>query len=71
MLKQMRLINHGGFSKTERKQWRVVIFGNLISAFQVLLSAMSDHEIDFQNADNIVSWTLHVYHSLCTAFNVP
>ena len=56
----MRLINHGAFPKTERKQWRVVIFSNVVHAFQVLIGAMSEHEIEFENSENIVSSsTLH------------
>ncbi|KAI9708203.1 MAG: hypothetical protein M1820_004157 [Bogoriella megaspora] len=53
VLKQMRLINHGAFPKTERKQWRVVIFNNLVNAFQVLKGAMEEHEIEFENSENI------------------
>ncbi|KAF2237963.1 guanine nucleotide binding protein, alpha subunit [Viridothelium virens] len=53
VLKQMRLINHGAFQKPERKQWRAIIFTNLVNAFQVLLSAMSEHEIEFENPENI------------------
>ena len=51
----MRLINHGAFPKTERKQWRVVIFGNLVHAFGILVAAMGEHEIEFENTENIVS----------------
>ena len=50
----MRIIHSSGFSKTERKQWRVVIFHNLVDAFQILLGAMEDADIDFVIDDNLV-----------------
>jgi hypothetical protein len=56
VLKQMRVIHAGGFNKTERKQWRVVIFNNLVNAFQVILGAMEEQRTDFEDDDNIVSF---------------
>ena len=50
----MRVIHAGGFSKLERKQWRVVIFNNLVNAFQILLGAMDEHGTDFENEENQV-----------------
>lgn len=38
----MRLLHAGGFSEQERKQWRVVIFNNLIQSFQIVLREMED-----------------------------
>lgn len=55
MLKQMRVIHAGGFNKSERRQWRAVIFSNLVNAFQVIISAMQDQETDFEDEENIVS----------------
>lgn len=52
VLKQMRVIHAGGFTKSERKQWRVVIFNNLINAFQIILGAMEDTRTDFEDAGN-------------------
>jgi guanine nucleotide-binding protein subunit alpha, other len=49
----MRLIHAGGFKKDERKHWRVVIFNNLVSAFQIILCAMEDHGTDFEDHDNL------------------
>lgn len=54
VLKQMRVIHAGGFSKTERKQWRAIIFNNLVSAFQTIFAAMQEQETDFEDDDNIV-----------------
>lgn len=54
VLKQMRIINAGGFNKTERKQWRAIIFNNLVSAFQTIFAAMQEQETDFEDDDNLV-----------------
>jgi len=53
VLKQMRIINAGGFNKTERKQWRAIIFNNLVSAFQTIFAAMQEQETDFEDDDNL------------------
>ncbi|KAK5001388.1 hypothetical protein LTR60_007394, partial [Cryomyces antarcticus] len=53
VLKQMRLIHAGGFNKTERKQWRVVIFNNLVHAFQIILGAMQEQELEFEDEANL------------------
>lgn len=45
VLKQMRLINKGGFTEDERRQWRVVIFNNLVQAFNIVLRAMAEHDV--------------------------
>jgi hypothetical protein len=50
----MRIINAGGFNKTERKQWRAIIFNNLVSAFQTIFAAMQEQETDFEDDDNLV-----------------
>lgn len=61
MLKQMRIIHAGGFTKLERKQWRVVIFTNLINAFQIIFSAMQDQGgTDFEDEENVVR--THFFH---------
>ncbi|KAK3056123.1 hypothetical protein LTS18_011693, partial [Coniosporium uncinatum] len=53
VLKQMRVIHAGGFSRHERKQWRIVIFNNLVNAFQIVLGAMEEQDTDFEDEDNI------------------
>src|SRR5690349_14597831 len=50
----MRIINAGGFGKTERKTWRATIFNNLVSAFQTIYQAMQEDDTDFEDEDNIV-----------------
>lgn len=54
MLKQMRLIHTKGFSTSERKQWKMTIFQNLIHAFQVVFGAMEEQELALSDASNIV-----------------
>jgi guanine nucleotide-binding protein subunit alpha len=52
----MRVIHAGGFNRTERKQWRAIIFNNLVSAFQTIFAAMQEQETEFEDDDNIVCW---------------
>ena len=54
VLKQMRVIHAGGFTQSECRQWRAVIFGNLVNAFQTLLCAMEEYKIDFEDEENRV-----------------
>lgn len=54
VLKQMRLIHTKGFPVSERKQWKVTIFQNLLHAFQVVFGAMEEQEVDFADERNIV-----------------
>jgi guanine nucleotide-binding protein subunit alpha len=51
----MRLLHTKGFSSSERKQWKVTIFNNLLHAFQVIFGAMEEQEVDFAQESNIVS----------------
>lgn len=41
------------FSSSERKQWKVTIFNNLLHAFQVIFGAMEEQEVDFAHEGNI------------------
>lgn len=54
VLKQMRLIHTKGFSSSERKQWRVTIFNNLVHAFQCIQGAMEEHDVEYKEPGNIV-----------------
>lgn len=54
----MRLLHTKGFSASERKQWKVTIFNNLLHAFQVIFGAMEEQEVDFAQEGNIVSWPM-------------
>ncbi|KAF1835155.1 guanine nucleotide-binding protein subunit alpha [Decorospora gaudefroyi] len=53
VLKQMRIINAGGFQSLERKTWRATIFNNLVSAFQTIYAAMQEDDTDFEDDNNI------------------
>lgn len=48
----MRVIHAGGFSKQERKNWRSVIFNNLVNAFQIILGAMEELHTKFEDESN-------------------
>jgi guanine nucleotide-binding protein subunit alpha, other len=56
----MRIIYAGGFSKAERKHWRMIIFNNLVEAFQILFFSMQEHKTEFEDKDNIV-WFLESF----------
>jgi len=51
----MRLIYAQGFSKSEKEEWRAIIFNNILSAFKVIIDAMEELGIEFSNKDNDVS----------------
>jgi guanine nucleotide-binding protein subunit alpha len=51
----MRLIYAQGFSKSEKEEWRAIIFNNILSAFKVILDAMEELGIEFGNKENEVS----------------
>jgi hypothetical protein len=63
----MRLIYSQGFSKSEKEEWRAIIFNNILSAFKVILDAMEELGIEFGNKDNDVSAILECK----TAFSTP
>ena len=61
----------GGFTQNDRKQWRVVIFTNLVHAFQVILSAMEEQGVDFEYPNNEVSFIIIgccVHGCLCLTY---
>ncbi|RPB22726.1 guanine nucleotide binding protein, alpha subunit [Terfezia boudieri ATCC MYA-4762] len=52
ILKQMKLIHASGFSKSERDDYRAIIFGNLLTSLKVILEAMDGYDIEFEDKDN-------------------
>jgi guanine nucleotide-binding protein subunit alpha len=52
VLKQMRLIYAQGFSKSEKEEWRAIIFNNILSAFKVIIDAMDELDIEFEFDNN-------------------
>lgn len=55
----MRLIYAQGFSKNEKEEWRAIIFNNILTAFRVILDAMEELEIAFEDQFNSVRPPLH------------
>lgn len=56
----MRLIYAQGFSKSEKEEWRAIIFNNILSAFKVILDAMEELGLEFDIKSNNVSHTILV-----------
>jgi guanine nucleotide-binding protein subunit alpha len=54
ILKQMKLIYSQGFSKSEKLEWKPVIFSNIVQSFQTIGDAMSELGIMFENPENEV-----------------
>jgi guanine nucleotide-binding protein subunit alpha len=53
----MKLIYAQGFSKSEKLEWKPVVFNNVVQAFQVILEAMNEMDIHFENPENEVNGT--------------
>lgn len=54
----MKLIYSQGFSKSERLDWKPVVFSNIVQSFRTINEAMSELNYDFDNPDNEVRLTL-------------
>ena len=68
VLKQMKLLYAQGFTKSEKEEWRAIIFQNIQGAFKVIIDAMEELSIPFENEKNKVSsnwpvefWTIDAY----------
>lgn len=55
VLKQMKLIYAQGFSKTEKLEWKPVVFNNIIQSFRLIFDAMNDLGYKLDSEDNEVS----------------
>lgn len=55
ILKQMKLIYSQGFSKSERLDWKPVVFSNIVQSFRTIHEAMAELDYEFDNPDNEVS----------------
>jgi guanine nucleotide-binding protein subunit alpha len=53
----MRIGHTGGYTPSERKQRRVVIFQTLINVFETILAKMDEHHIEFEDDKNLVNFT--------------
>jgi guanine nucleotide-binding protein subunit alpha, other len=56
VLKQMKLIYAQGFSKTEKLEWKPVVFNNVVQAFRLIFEAMNELDIPFENPENEASF---------------
>ncbi len=54
----MKLIYSQGFSKSERLDWKPVVFSNIVQSFRTIHEAMSELHYEFDSPDNEVSSTL-------------
>lgn len=55
-MKQMRLIyTKDGFNKTEKEEWRVIIFTNILDGLRMTVDAMEEFGIEFENENTSVS----------------
>lgn len=52
----MRLIyTKDGFTKTEKEEWRVIIFNNILDGLRMTVDAMEEFGIDFEYENTTVS----------------
>ncbi|CAN8106192.1 unnamed protein product [Discula destructiva] len=52
VLKQMKLIYATGFSKTEKLEWKPVVFNNIIQSFRMIYDAMTEFNIPFEKPES-------------------
>lgn len=45
----MKLIYATGFSKTEKLEWKPVVFNNIVQSFRMIHDAMTEFSIPFEN----------------------
>lgn len=55
ILKQMKLIYAQGFNKSERLDFKPIIFSNIVQSFKTIAEAMSEMGYEYDNPDNEVS----------------
>lgn len=54
VLKQMKLIYATGFSKTEKLEWKPVVFNNIVQSFRMIHDAMKEFNIPFEKPESEV-----------------
>uniref|UniRef100_A0A8H7KB39 Uncharacterized protein n=1 Tax=Bionectria ochroleuca TaxID=29856 RepID=A0A8H7KB39_BIOOC len=52
ILKQMKLIYTQGFSKSEKLEWKPVIFNNIVQSFKTIHDAMNELNISFEKPES-------------------
>ncbi|KAK9241154.1 guanine nucleotide binding protein, alpha subunit [Lipomyces kononenkoae] len=58
ILKQMKLIHEGGYSRDERLSFREIIFSNTVQSMKVIIEAMGSLGIELDNPANVKSASL-------------
>jgi guanine nucleotide-binding protein subunit alpha len=56
VLKQMRLLYAHGFSRSEREEWRAIIFNNAMAALKQILDTMDELKIELKDRHNAVNF---------------
>ena len=57
----MKLIYSQGFSKTEKLEWKPVVFNNIVQSFRLIFDAMHELDIKFEIEDNEASTQAHAH----------
>lgn len=66
IVKQMKILYQGGYSKEELATWRIPVYRNLMESAQALVSAVYKYEFQFQNELNeVISIFKSISLSLC------
>lgn len=71
ILKQMKLIYSQGFSRTEKLEWKPVIFSNIVQSLKTINDAMIEMKIDFEKSENEVRLTLPAYTRQPLSRDIP
>lgn len=50
----MKLIYATGFSKTEKLEWKPVVFNNIVQSFRMIHDAMTEFNIPFEKPESEV-----------------
>jgi guanine nucleotide-binding protein subunit alpha len=52
LLKQMKLIHDGGYSRDEREAFKEIIFSNTVQSMRVIIEAMNNMGISYEQSHN-------------------
>ena len=62
----MKLIYAQGFSKSEKLEWKPVVFNNIVQSFRLIQEAMDELRVSFENPENEVSCSCAAFASFAT-----
>ena len=63
LLKQMKLIHHGAFTKDEAQDYRDVIFSNLVQSMQAVLEAVDSFGLCFEDDQDLANAEMIYSHT--------